>query len=243
MQEWLARRNLLGMLQRQERPDAPTTVKNDHWVYYALKPVAQSQGSLDVTGSTWKQAFHGTWWYALWNLLLTRQIAASDDRAKGHEFNSLGAMVYCTPIFDTAIWYARAHNVFGDGVYHRVVLELRVEWRAKYSSKKTGGNQWTFPSDAVVIVGVWFCHNCGNPKGTEHVRFWEGADEAVPVGCQEALRIVSQCPHSFTYLMSHPSYLHSQSLNFTHSFTLTHLRPLSHSRTFAHSQARSVTQQ
>ena len=239
MQEWLARRNLLGMLQRQERPDAPMTVKNDHWVYYALTPVAQSQGSLDVTGATWKQAFHGTWWYALWNLLLTRQIAASTDEAKGHEFNSLGAMVYCTPVFDTAIWYARAQNVFGDGVYHRVVLELRVDWRAKFATKKTGGNQWTFPSDAVVIVGVWFCHNCGNPAGTEHVRFWEAADEAVPVGCEEALRIV----HSLTYLISHPSHPHSQSLNFTHSLTLTHLHPHSHSLTLTHSLARSLTQQ
>ena len=134
----------------------------------------------------WVPAFHGTWFYGLWNLLLTGQISASDDMSKGHEFNKLGAKVYCTPMFDTAISYGRAHNVFGDGIYHRVVLELRVRKAGLYKKKREGGVQWTFPAEEVVIAGFWLCHNCGNDKGYAHLRYWDPDDECIPVGCEKA---------------------------------------------------------
>eukprot|EP00435_Cladocopium_sp_Y103_P029841 s119_g7.t1 len=191
--EWFARRDLLDSVQRQHRPDAPMTVKNGHWVYFARKiteqvalPGSSAMPSSSVSGTqNWVPAFHGTWFYALWNLLATGQIAPSFDERKGHEFNKLGTHhVYCTPVFDTAFSYARAHNVFGDGVYHRCILELRVDVKRRWRQKEKGGNQWTFPSDAVVIVGVCIVHNSGNVKGWEHLRYWDAEDECVPVGCE-----------------------------------------------------------
>ena len=193
-QEWFARRQL--KMKPQLRPDAPTTVKNDHWTYYArevfekvegdLKGVAEHDPNRKYCGSVpiWRPAYHGTWFYGLWNLLLTGQISPSSNLALGHDFNSLGmSHVYCSPKFDTAIGYARPQNVFGDGVYHFCVLELRVDLTRRHRRKKLGGEQWTFESDAVVIVGVWICSNCGNPKGEEHLRFWVPEDECIPLGC------------------------------------------------------------
>lgn len=187
-------------MKKQNRPDAPTTALNDHWAYYARKLLEPVEGDLACAGGVavdnnewycgpepvWRPAYHGTWFYGLWNLLLSGQISPSTDEALGHEFNKLGAMVYCSPKFDTAIWYARAQNLFSDGVYHMCVLELRVDMSKRYKSKAAGGAQWTFPSEAVVIVGVWLRHNCGNPKGTDHLRFWDPEDECIPVGCSQA---------------------------------------------------------
>lgn len=199
-QEWFARRNLLNVVvKRQDRLDAPMTVMNDHWTYYARKVVEEVDGDLACTGGVgiepwydgrgsvpvWRPAYHGTWFYGLWNLLLSGQISPSYDEALGHEFNQLGALVYCSPRFDTAISYARAQNVFSDGVYHMCVLELRVDMTKRNKSKQAGGLQWTFPSGSVIIVGVWVCHNCGNPKGQMHLRFWTPEDECIPLQCEQ----------------------------------------------------------
>ena len=180
-------------MQRQHRPRIPTALRNDHWVYYArrifedvnlpgadnYKPASLAPGERPPN---WQTAFHGTWFYGLWNLLLTGQISPSNDESKGHEFNRLGALVYCSPLFDTGLWYARAQNIFGDGVYNRCVLELAVDLEKRARAKADGGVQWTLPSEAVVICGVWVCFNCGNPKGYPHVREWEPMDECIPFG-------------------------------------------------------------
>ena len=103
----------------------------------------------------------------------------------GHEFNKLGALVYCSPWFNTAISYARPQNVFGDGVYHMCALELRVGMTQRHKQKAQGGKQWAFPPAAVIITGVWVCHNCGNVAGEEHLRYWEAEDECIPLQCEQ----------------------------------------------------------
>ncbi len=156
-QEWLARRNLLDVVvKKQDRPDAPTTVLNDHWTYYARKLVEQVDGDLACSdgvaiehwysGSVpvWRPAYHGTWFYGLWNLLVSGQISPSYDEKLGHEFNKLGALVYCSPWFSTAIGYARPQNVFGDGVYHMCILELRMDMTQRHKQKAQGGMQCPF---------------------------------------------------------------------------------------------------
>ena len=165
-------------------------MQNEHWTYYAYKSARHEsfgRGSdgdvLDPAapdGSSWKQAFHGTWFYSLWSILEYDYISASDDVQKGHEFNTLGAKVYMSPAFGTAKTYARGQNVFGDGVYHCAVLELRVNEKQRFKHKVGGGIQWTYNSEDVYIVGVWFGHNIGNCVGYEHLRFWDCDDEAVP---------------------------------------------------------------
>ena len=47
------------------------------------------------------------------------------------------------------IYYAVAQHLFGDGVYHRCMLELRVNWHERIHTKNKGGTQWTFPTEAV----------------------------------------------------------------------------------------------
>ena len=110
---------------------------------------------------------------------------SSEDESKGHEFNTLGAKVYMSPWFGTAKQYARGQNLFGDGVYHCVILDLRVRVDQRVDKRNTGGLQWTYNSEHAFIAGVWFGHNVGNPVGYEHLRFWDAEDEAVPYGCRQ----------------------------------------------------------
>merc|ERR1719401_98005 len=107
---------------------------------YVAKPVVESK-------SNWEKAFHGTWWYAAWAILKTGVFLASDDHSLGHDFWEPG--VYCSPSLDTGLWYARPQVLFGDGVYHRIVFELRVDPEQQKHSRKRGGVQWIFPSKAV----------------------------------------------------------------------------------------------
>ena len=66
------------------------------------------------------------------------------------------------------------------------VYELRVKWHQRIHTMSRGGTQCTFPPEAVRIIGGWMWHNTGNAAGSEHFRFWDPEDEAIPFGCQQA---------------------------------------------------------
>ena len=56
-------------------------------------------------------------------------------------------------------------NLFDDGVYHRSILEVRVDRSRKLHQRHKGANvQWTLPSEAVAIMGLWIGHKTGNPS-------------------------------------------------------------------------------
>ena len=60
---------------------------------------------------------------------------ASSDEAAGHEFGTTPG-VYVSPQFETARGYARSQSVFGDGLWHRVVLECQVDETQRISLRK-----------------------------------------------------------------------------------------------------------
>ena len=180
--DWFVARKLDGILQEQTRDDIPDSMKNDHWRYFALKPF----DGADEIPDDWAQAFHGTWFPTLWNILYTQSISPSTDLDLGHEFNKLGPKVYVTPKLATAISYARPQDLFGDGMFHRCILELRVPFANVYKRKAAGGTQWTFDADLIRIVGVWITSNCGNLKGYDFLRCWNSEEEVLPEGITQA---------------------------------------------------------
>ena len=66
-------------------------------------------------------------------------VAPSWNENLGHE--CWKPAVYTTPRMCTATGYARPHVLFSDGVYYRVVLELRVDDRRKMKKRQAGGHQ------------------------------------------------------------------------------------------------------
>ena len=105
------------------------------------------------------------------------------------------AGVYCTPNAFTALGYARPHCVFADGVYHRVILELKVDRTRQKLNRRKGGTQWVFASDAVSIHGVWVCLNSPPEKGQQRLEAWDPRLEVRPNGADPAPSVLNPRPN------------------------------------------------
>mmetsp|Transcript_72509 Transcript_72509/g.167984 ORF Transcript_72509/g.167984 Transcript_72509/m.167984 type:complete len:113 (+) Transcript_72509:182-520(+) len=86
--------------------------------------------------------------------------------------------------------YARAQCVFGDGMYHRVLLEVLYDPHRVRRQRLRGGVQIVLPSAGVSLKGVRFMPNQPAQKGEERLDSWDPNLEAVPPG-QEDLAAVS----------------------------------------------------
>ena len=105
------------------------------------------------------------------------------QQADGHDFHGPPG-VYCSKKFATAAWYARSHNVFEDGVFYRVVLELRVNRAEKSFEKDKGGQQIVVPTTAVSIQGIHILCNSPPAAGEDRLAFWSPRMEALPPGAK-----------------------------------------------------------
>ena len=180
LDQWLKARKIQGLLQRDPERDRPTDdTGGAHWLYYKYCRAPM------VEHSRWENALHGTWWYALWSILQSGVLLESCNEKAGHEFWLPG--VYCTPNLSTARQYARAQQVFSDGMYHRVAIEVRYDKKQLRRQRERGGGQLVLPLTAVVIVGLLFLPNDTVHKGEERLNDWDAQLELVPHGrCRPA---------------------------------------------------------
>lgn len=128
--------------------------------------------------SSWRTAYHGTWFYSLRNVLYHGVLLESRNTHIGHEFWEPG--VYVSPKFETAREYARAHQMFNDGNYYRCVLKVVYEPDQVKKERERGGGQVVVPSCAVAIIGVIFCADDPPRKGEERFENWSDDLEVIP---------------------------------------------------------------
>merc|ERR1719433_463460 len=105
----------------------------DGWAVFVYTP----EDRVVRSSPDWETAWHGTWWYAVWLILKSGVFLESNDRSLGHDFWEPG--VYCSPSLDTGLWYARPQILFGDGVYYRIIFELRVDPATRKKKQKARG--------------------------------------------------------------------------------------------------------
>ena len=119
----------------------------------------------------WLRAYHGTWFYSLAAIVRIGRLLESHSIDLGHEFWQPG--VYVSPRWDTARWYARGHKLFPfECAYHRVILEVRVNFENVLRNRSRGGGQWVFHSKDVHIHSVWVEANTTIEKGEERCDEW-----------------------------------------------------------------------
>mmetsp|Transcript_31974 Transcript_31974/g.56499 ORF Transcript_31974/g.56499 Transcript_31974/m.56499 type:complete len:618 (-) Transcript_31974:14-1867(-) len=186
LEQWFEARGLLQYLHRVEDQKGWAVYK------YVKEPLIRSEPD-------WEQAFHGTWWYSVWLILHTGVFLESNDRALGHDYWEPG--VYCSPNLDTGLWYSRPQILFGDGVYHRIIFELRVNSKKRKVNRKRGGVQWVFPSAAVALDAVWVRFNAPPCKGEERVRDWDPTLEALPPARERPPAVVNPRTEPWPYMM------------------------------------------
>lgn len=175
-QQWLDHRELSHLMQRVDDQQGWAVFQ------YLREPVIDDKPD-------WETAFHGTWWYAVWSVLKSGVLLASNDKSLGHDFWEPG--VYCSPSVDTGLWYARPQIMFGDGVYHRIMFELRVDGNHRKKNRKRGGIQWVFPDFAVALKAVWVRTNAPPSNGMERVDSWQPELEALPPGYSQVPSVVN----------------------------------------------------
>lgn len=167
-QQWLAQRQLEGKLEQEK----------DQQGFQVYRFTENTLTFSQQNG--WDIAFHGTRWYALGLILHSGVMLNSDNKDAGHDFWEPG--VYCTPVLSTARWYGIPHILFGDDIYHRVVMELRVNPAMRKRSRERGGVQWVFPSEATVIRAIWVQSNAPPDADERRFVFWDPDLEALPPG-------------------------------------------------------------
>ena len=116
------------------------------WPYYRYRDA----GLFVSPEDHWVEAYHGTWWYALRLILECNFLVESSSLDDGHDYWHPG--VYCTSQLDTARHYGRAHHMFNDGVYHRLVLKVRIDRRKLKRERQKGGHQ---------MVAIYCSLHCG----------------------------------------------------------------------------------
>jgi len=173
LQNWFAQRGFDSLLHREPRDD------EEGWIPFRYEPVRRWV----VPGRDWVTVYHGTWWYALALLLGSGVVLESSEEERGHEFWTRG--VFCSPVLDTARRHARPQILFNDGLFHRVVLEVRVDRGQCLRQRRRGGEQWVFPAQAAAIDKVLVQANAPPAKGEERLMDWDQALEAYPMDMTE----------------------------------------------------------
>ena len=69
--------------------------------------------------------------------------------------------------------------LFGDDIYHRVVLELFCQRYRIIHQRKQGGRQQVYPSSAVSVAAVLVLANAPPDVGEERMDRWEDSLEAL----------------------------------------------------------------
>ena len=94
----------------------------------------------DLEGE-WVRAYHGTYFYVLWNILISGFLG-SGLRGEGGDTHMVEAgVVYTTPNPNLAYRYACPHQLFGNGFLYKVVLDLRVMKDRMYKSFNANGSK------------------------------------------------------------------------------------------------------
>ena len=80
------------------------------------------------------------------------------------------AGTYCTPSLVTAVSYGRPQVLFNDGVFHRCILELEVDWNKvlKHRTPQNRSNvQWVFNNTDVKLCGFWSTSTVPHTRGNK----------------------------------------------------------------------------
>ncbi|CAE7783871.1 unnamed protein product, partial [Symbiodinium pilosum] len=179
-QRWLEQRQLGDCLQRDQGRDPPSSDGKPPraFLYYRYTPPCFPENAQMRPDGHWATAYHGTWFYGLRSILHHGVLLESTDESAGHEFWLSG--LYVTQNLYTANWYARAQNVFNDGVFHRAIMEVKYDPAKRKKYRERGGGQIVVSSDGVAITGVIIQPNSPPNKGEERSEEWNDRLEIIP---------------------------------------------------------------
>ena len=192
-QRWLTERSLhnyatedVGAPQFSELMDSGTlsTHKNTCAAQYYQVP-------LSALGGEWVRAYHGTYFYVLWNILMSGFLGSGLPGEGGDTHMVEAGVVYTTPNPDLAYRYACPHQLFGNGFLYKVVLDLRVMKERMYKSFNANGSkrynaEEIFLAHDVRVAGFWLFNDTNAAEGDSRILEWDPKFETIPMKVVES---------------------------------------------------------
>ena len=189
-QRWLTERNLNNYATENARAPqfselmdsgTPSTNRNACASHYYQVPLSDLEGE-------WVRAYHGTYFYVLWNILISGFLG-SGLRGEGGDTHMVEAgVVYTTPNPALAYRYACPHQLFGNGFLYKVVLDLRVmkdRMYKSFNSKLYNAEEIFFAHD-VRVAGFWLFNDTNAAEGDSRILEWDPKFETIPMKVVES---------------------------------------------------------
>ena len=110
----------------------------------------------------YKIMYHGGTFYGFENTIRSAKMFASEDVELGHGLLGERGGVFWAPDPAVAAGYSPGHNVFGDGMLHKIVWQLHCKdgYRTARKPRTSHCNeQSAYAEKGCKVMGAWFGHN------------------------------------------------------------------------------------
>ena len=185
-QRWLTQRNLNNYATENARAPQFSELMDSATCrsHYYQVPLSNLEGE-------WVRAYHGTYFYVLWNILISGFLGSGLQDEGGDTHIDRAGVVYTTPIPDLAYRYACPHQLFGNGFLYKVVLDLRVMKDRMYKSFNANGSkrykaEEIFLAHDVRVAGFWLFNDTNAEEGDSRILEWDPKFETIPMEVVES---------------------------------------------------------
>ena len=192
-QRWLTERNLNNYATENARaPQFSELMDSGTLSTHKNTCVAQYyQVPLSALGGEWVRAYHGTYFYVLWNILMSGFLGSGLPGEGGDTHMVEAGVVYTTPNPDLAHRYACPHQLFGNGFLYKVVLDLRVMKERMYKSFNANGSKRYNAEEIVLahdvrVAGFWLFNDTNAAEGDSRILEWDPKFETIPMKVVES---------------------------------------------------------
>jgi len=182
---WLEQRSLQELVKRHREAQTLSSILSEPprlpvgtSAYYSI---GQRDGGALGAGARVRQAFCGSYFYTAWN---TIACGARGSGTCGDGGDSKQPGFYCTPNVGLAYDYAVPHQLFGNGVFFKIVYDLEIDdtkmmrrgevHRGKYN------HEFCVDASGVQLKGFWLVVDCCARRGDHRLFDWLPELEAIP---------------------------------------------------------------
>lgn len=179
---WLTARNLQGYVTRDDRAPQYHELLNAGAFCTEARVSHYYRVGLDDFEGEWVRAYHGTYFYVLWNVIISGLLGSGFRGEGGDTHISEAGVIYTTPNPDLAYSYACPHQLFGNGFLYKVVLDLRVKKDRMHKSFNTGSynTEELFFAHDVHVAGMWLFNDTHATGGDSRILEWDPKFETIP---------------------------------------------------------------
>ena len=178
MGQWFSERGIRHWWSRQSARDSD--VHRAIYYKFNLDPISTARTS------AWVQAYKGIFLQSLWSVTDCEGRLLPTCEANGGEFHTEG-VVFCTPSWEAAMYYAWPTILFNDGLFHGAILDIVYDNSAQLSRRnqlRAGrpNHELFLQPEQLQVRGMWIVVDKSVDKGDPRFYAWKRELEILPPG-------------------------------------------------------------